>query len=138
MPGFSRGAGVARGVPAWYRVPVYCPRNVTAPGGFPRCLRRDGGARGPAGEGSDPEAAAEDREAGRDLLGSFRPRSSSGLCRGSEADLSLRVGVTPGATLPRTGGLGSPEGAASWADDGPLATGGLLAGVLRGVAFPSG
>lgn len=54
--------------------PVYCPRNVTGPGGFPRCFRRAGGARGPAGGGSDSEAAAEDREAGWDLLGpSSRP-----------------------------------------------------------------
>lgn len=57
--------------------PVYCPRNVTAPGGLPRCLRREGGARGPAGEGSDPEAAVEDREAGRDPLASSRPAGSA-------------------------------------------------------------
>lgn len=40
-------------------------------------------------------------------VGSHSPRSSSGLPRGSDADLSLRVGVNSGATLPRAGGLGS-------------------------------
>lgn len=40
-------------------------------------------------------------------VGSHLPSSSSGLARGSDADLPLRVAVTPGATLPRDGGLGS-------------------------------
>lgn len=39
--------------------------------------------------------------------GSHLPRSGSCLSRGSDADLSLRGGVTLGAALPRTGGLGS-------------------------------
>lgn len=121
VPGSSRGAGVARGVPAWYRVPVYCPRNVTAPGELPGLFCGEGVARGPVGEGSDSEV-----------------RSSAGLSRGSDADLPLLVGAAPGAALPRTGGLGSPEGAVSLGDDGPLATGCLLPGVARGTAFPSG
>lgn len=61
--------------------PVYCPRNVTAPGGFPRCFRRAGGARGPAGHGSGSEAAAEDREAGGDPRG---PSSSPAGCTRAE------------------------------------------------------
>lgn len=121
MAGSSRGAEAARGVPAWYRVPVYCPRNVTAPEGLPGLFCGEGVARGPVGEGSDSEV-----------------RSSSGLSRGSDADLPLLVGATPGAVLPRTGGFGSPEGAASLGDDGPLAAGCLLAGAERGAAFPSG
>lgn len=193
MPGSSWGAGAARGVPTWYRVPaktqrercgghqrggghpgppaatrwhppVYCPRNVTAPGGLPGLFHGEWVARGAAGEGSESEAAAEERGAGWEpaasagsgptaagsrgvtrsclvptvpqphsqplapfrireaasgeehvpavpsvptLVGSHLLRSRSGLSRGSDADLPLLVGVTLGATLPRTGGLGS-------------------------------
>lgn len=131
VPSFSWGAGAAGGITAWYHVPVYCPRNVTTPGGLPGLFRGEGAAWGPEGEGSE----AEESEAGWDPVGpSPGLRSSSGLSRGSDADLPLLVGATLGAALPRTGGLSSPEDAASLGDNGLLATGCLLAGV----AFPWG
>lgn len=198
MPGSSRDAGVARGIPAWYRVPAKThgergrepqhggshpqPQAPTAAGthlctvpemslllgcsqgssvgrGWPGAWRvrgptrrlqwrrgkRDGiqwvrpqvcriwpwaercwvprahqdlpGPRGPAappapqsvwGRGNGMQGGAcPHRPTVPTPVGSHLLRSSSVPSRGSDADLRLFVSATPGATLPRTGGLGS-------------------------------
>lgn len=117
-PSSSRGAGVAPGIPAWYRVPaktqrhrgpqrgdghhqllaptpwhppVYCPRKqLTGPEG---ALLGEGVVRGAAQEGSSLEVVAEEREAGWDPVGSAGSGLSAAGAHG--ANRTCMVSVVP-------------------------------------------
>lgn len=119
VPGSSWGAGASRGVPTWYRVPaktqhehgwghqcgdghpwspaptrwhppVYCPRNVTAPEGLPGLFHGKRVARVTAGEGSESEAAVEERGVGWELVASA----------GSGPSAARSCGVTRSCLVP--------------------------------------